>query len=524
MIKISRFARVFILATAVLWIINMIVPAQPPIRILPLGNSITYDENSLDKTNPRPVGDRISYRYKLFQLLYATGWNFDYVGSENSGYNYFLHSEYDDNAGFPGIETWQLTHLINTGYNYKTGIQESTGPYLNSYPADIILLHIGTNNLIESPSDVKALLDTIRSFNSYAHILVARIINRQTYHPSTTVFNNNVEAMLLSRGDPRIRMVNMETGANINYSTDMVDNLHPNPAGFDKMAYQWFEAIDDLNQAPETSFIPEQLSSEGTAFPGLILDDFVSDIEDPDELLSWTFSQQPGSHLQVSIDQNRILHAVPLEGWHESETIKLRVEDSGNGAFPKTDSAEVLFTINDPPVITSSPPVSDIHVEEEYQYMMTAMDVDEEDLLTFTPITVPGWLSIDPEVDTLILRGIASWDDIGSNSIVIMVSDGHYEVFQEFTVEVHYPTDILVDHIPVRRIYPNPADHEVIIHTGSDGIYTIEIASLKGQLLRSTEMKGMSCRLDLSFLQKGTYFITVRSKDHVTTEKIIKLN
>ena len=53
--------------------------------------------------------------------------------------------------------------------------------------------------------------------------------------------------------------------------------------------------------------------------------------------------------------------------------------------------------------------------------------------------------------------------------------------------------------------------------------HTIEITSLNGQLFYSTKMEGTIHHLDLSSCQKGVYFITIRSNDFVTTEKIIKL-
>jgi hypothetical protein len=53
--------------------------------------------------------------------------------------------------------------------------------------------------------------------------------------------------------------------------------------------------------------------------------------------------------------------------------------------------------------------------------------------------------------------------------------------------------------------------------------FDIEIASLNGQLIHSSELEGPNHQLDLSSFKKGVYFITIRSKDFVTTEKIIKL-
>jgi hypothetical protein len=52
---------------------------------------------------------------------------------------------------------------------------------------------------------------------------------------------------------------------------------------------------------------------------------------------------------------------------------------------------------------------------------------------------------------------------------------------------------------------------------------SVEITSSTGQLISSKEMDGTTLQLDLSSFEKGVYFITVRSKDFLTTLKIVKL-
>ena len=190
----------------------------------------------------RPVGVRIGYRYTLHNLLKSEGYAFDFVGSEDAGERY-LGTEMDDNAGFPGITDAQLAVLISTGYAGHTDLQVTPGPYLETYPADIILLHIGTNHVDASPDDVEDILDNIRKSDSDVTIIIARIINRYPTSEVTTTFNDNVEAMVAARADSRIVMVDMEDGAGIDYYTDMDDDLHPNHLGYDKMAAVWYEAL-----------------------------------------------------------------------------------------------------------------------------------------------------------------------------------------------------------------------------------------------------------------------------------------
>jgi hypothetical protein len=213
---------------------------------MPLGDSITYDNR---RNDVRPVGVRIAYRSALYQLLNSAGYAFDFVGSENAGEQY-LGPEMDGNAGFPGITTHQLAKLIRTGYSDRSSTQVTPGHYLETYPADIILLHIGTNGLEPSPDGVEDVLDSIRASDPDVYIIVARIIDCYPHSEVTSTFNDNVEAMVKARNDSRITVVDMERGAGIDYSTDMADDLHPNHLGYTKMAAVWYEALINLKSTP----------------------------------------------------------------------------------------------------------------------------------------------------------------------------------------------------------------------------------------------------------------------------------
>jgi hypothetical protein len=73
------------------------------------------------------------------------------------------------------------------------------------------------------------------------------------------------------------------------------------------------------------------------------------------------------------------------------------------------------------------------------------------------------------------------------------------------------------------KIYPNPTNTTLSIVTGDSDLHSIEINSLNGQLMYSGEMEGITHQIDLSSFTEGVYFITIRSKEIVTTRKIIKL-
>jgi hypothetical protein len=441
---------------------------------MPMGNSITYDENSYDEEpHIRPVGDRISYRYKLYQLITQAGYSFDFVGSEDAGNNYFQNAEMDDNAGFPGIDKEQLAYLMRYGKNLRTGIQVTPGPYLLTYPADIILLHIGTNNLNEDATLVSDLLDRIREYAPNVIVLVARIIDRVPHSSTTTKFNDNVQAMIASRGDSKIISVNMETGAGLiySYSADMFDYLHPNNTGYEKMAAKWFQTIVNLNARPQVSDISLQTANEGSAFTNLLLDNYVTDNDDSDSEIDWSFKKQNNSHLTVSIDENRILHVSPSNGdWYGSETIRLIASDDGNGAFIRKDSTDVVFMVisqNDPPVIISAA-ITNATEDVGYTYTVTATDVDNSsNQLVFSAPVKPGWLNFNSV--THILSGTPSNDNVGLNNVKIRVSDGTDYTEQTFQINVENVNDApVITSTPVLNGYVNNTYMYEVIATDID--------------------------------------------------------
>ncbi len=76
---------------------------------------------------------------------------------------------------------------------------------------------------------------------------------------------------------------------------------------------------------------------------------------------------------------------------------------------------------------------------------------------------------------------------------------------------------------PLLKVYPNPTNNLLAIETEKLGLHSINITSLNGQRIYSTKMKGTTQHIDLSAFHKGIYFINIRSRDFITTRKIIKL-
>jgi len=288
------------------------------VRIMPCGDSITYDNFSGDT---RPASMRTGYRSHLWYSLQNAGYYVDFVGSVVAG-EAVVPAFDPDNEGHSG---WRDDQIADYIYGW-----------LQSNPADIILLHIGTNALSTSPDDVNDILDEVdryeNNYSTHITVILAKIINRTTYSADTTTFNTNVSNMAqvrINNGDDII-IVDMENGAGINYSTDMQDYLHPNDAGYQKMANLWFSTLQSLLpdnlplyariNSPDddsTAFYGEDVTLSGSAYYGTLPYTSYEWSSDVDGYLG-TGEQIIVSDLSVHKVGNSI----------EPHTITLTVEDS----------------------------------------------------------------------------------------------------------------------------------------------------------------------------------------------------
>ena len=192
-----------------------------PIKIMPLGDSITYGEGIL------PYG---GYRNLLGALLEGEGFQFDFVGSQKSGESSIIDP---DNEGHTG---WRIP-------NIRDGI-DSEG-WLETYQPDIILLHIGSNDLRHgnpeyAEGNLSVLLDDILTRLPETHVILATIIRtRWGSDTKHVIFNKAIPGIVASKGK-QVSIVDMQE---ILSKSDFTTLYHPSPVGYDKMAHAWMNAI-----------------------------------------------------------------------------------------------------------------------------------------------------------------------------------------------------------------------------------------------------------------------------------------
>jgi len=220
-------------------------------KIMLTGDSITYGYG----------GTYGGYRGYLNDLLTSWGYDFDFVGSQTANSPPTIDP---DHEGYGG---WRADQIRDNIYGW-----------LVNNPAELVVLHIGTNDISGIPdkqsesvwkgqvqtqvNEVSQILDEIDDFSENATVILARIISRldddqKTY---TTYFNDRIQEMVAGRINDNLIVVDMENNAGLVYSTatdgDLADYLHPNNVGYEKMASVWNSAISLYN-----SNIPCRLDS-----------------------------------------------------------------------------------------------------------------------------------------------------------------------------------------------------------------------------------------------------------------------
>ena len=110
--------------------------------------------------------------------------------------------------------------------------------------------------------------------------------------------------------------------------------------------------VTAVNDAPVVADIPAQTIAEGESFATINLDDYVSDVDNTDAEMAWSYSGNAA--LVVSIADRIATVSVPNGDWNGSETITFTAEDPG--LLSDSDSASFTVTaVNDAPVVADIP-------------------------------------------------------------------------------------------------------------------------------------------------------------------------
>ncbi|MFI2435316.1 SGNH/GDSL hydrolase family protein, partial [Streptomyces sp. NPDC018693] len=198
-----------------------------PLRVMPLGDSITWGVGS-------STGN--GYRGPLWNKLAADGHPLDFVGTLRGG-----SMSDPDNQGHSGYKIHEVAALTDAS--------------LTRYRPNVVTLHIGTNDLNQSyqvstaTARLRSLVDQITAAAPDATVLVASLVvstsgseeqYRAAYNQAIPQIVRDAQA-----AGKRVAFVDMSSLT----TADLDDALHPNDAGYQKMADAFHRGVRAADSA-----------------------------------------------------------------------------------------------------------------------------------------------------------------------------------------------------------------------------------------------------------------------------------
>jgi VCBS repeat-containing protein len=224
----KRLFRVLCLLTTLSAGVSHSQAQTPPVRIMPLGDSLTSGISGFSVPG--------AYRNRLYSVLTTAGYNVDFIGTNTD-------------AGNPSLP--DINHQ-GTGGSRIDNIQSGIAGWLNSVEdPDVVLLMIGTNdfsqnfNLGSVQTRLTNLIADIAIKRPFAKIIVASLPLRSdnaTLQSQQSAYGAAIPG-IVSNQVTLGRQVNFLDMSSVLVAGDLTDGVHPNQAGYNKMGDAWLPAI-----------------------------------------------------------------------------------------------------------------------------------------------------------------------------------------------------------------------------------------------------------------------------------------
>lgn len=205
---------------------------ENPCKVLPLGDSITFGLEGM--------GSNGGYRVELFRLAVTNQRSITFVGSgEANGPNMV------EGVSFPkaheGFSGWTIQQIHDRLFNSANSAAMAAEP-------EIVLLHIGTNDMYRGPDGAPqrlgTLIDSLTERLPESLIVVSTIIPFTSSASTVATYNTALVSVVNERisAGKHVTFVDQFEGFP---TSELGDGVHPNQAGYNRMGAKWFAAISE---------------------------------------------------------------------------------------------------------------------------------------------------------------------------------------------------------------------------------------------------------------------------------------
>lgn len=434
------------------------------------------------------------------------------AATEDAAYSYTFVTEDVDN---PTVTLSAVTKPSWLTFNYTAGQKTAT---LTGTPVDA---NVGTANVTLRVNDGKTSKD--QSFT----IEVANINDEpvKTTTPTTSVNEDAAYTYTLTFTDDdlsgdtySIAAVTLPSWLSLSYTagtktatisgTPTNDNTGNNPIdltysdGHITKHDTYTLNVVPVNDLPVITG-QSALSTDEDEF--IIINKSDLTIVDPDNTpTDITITVQPGSHYTVSGTV-----VTPEADFNGQLAVNVIANDLAGASSPFS-LAITVNPVNDPPVITSTPILSN-DIDNLYIYLFTASDVDNP-TLTKSVVQKPDWLTFSAA--TGVLTGTPHNPLNKQNLVILRVSDGTIDIDQTFTINVNGATAVSEVENVEFVIYPVPASDNITIKFKSlQEETTVDIINASGSIVKSVIVEANSeiSTIPVNELKSGIYFCHVKN-------------
>lgn len=257
---VSSSARVM-----VLWAVGTLAAAGPaaalePIRIMPVGDSITVGYTNLPGQQEVPF--EFGYRSGLYTRLTDADYSFQFIGSSA-----------ERPALSPGCPNCPDITALNQDYHNGyggTGVSWTSSriaSWIQADNPDVILLMTGINSIpsgssgnpIDAENQLNGLVRRVVGIKPAAHLIIAQITPYSTYADSIVQYNNYIKNTLVPYYASQGKLVstvdqysNFLTNGAIDPTLFSNQINHPSPVGYDRIAQTWFQGVQALGTITHT--------------------------------------------------------------------------------------------------------------------------------------------------------------------------------------------------------------------------------------------------------------------------------